>query len=55
MLRIFGDHEDRLSTVIQINLLANRRAGVLVGHAPPRGCAATLPHDLPIIPTNCCR
>jgi hypothetical protein len=46
MLRVFEDHEDRLSTVIQINLLANRRAGVLVGHAPPRGCAATLPQDL---------
>jgi len=46
MLRVFEDPDDRLDTVIQINCLANRQAGVLVGHAAPPGMTATLPQDL---------
>ncbi|MDX6484144.1 MAG: hypothetical protein QOE95_1915 [Gaiellaceae bacterium] len=46
MLRIFEDPDDRLGTVVQINCLADRQAGVLVGHAAPRGLSAALPQDL---------
>lgn len=46
MLRIFEDPDDRLDAVVQINCLANRQAGVIVGHAPPRGFDEALPQDL---------
>ena len=46
MLDLYEDHDDRLSTVVQINCLANRAAGVLVGHAPPPGSSELLPQDL---------
>lgn len=46
MLRVFEDPDDRLGTVVQINCLADRQAGVLVGHAAPRGLGAALPQDL---------
>ena len=46
MLRIYEDPDDRLGTVVQINCLANREAGVIVGHAPPSGLREALPQDL---------
>ncbi len=46
MLRVFEDPDDRVDSVVQINCLANRRAGVIVGHAPPRGVDEALPQDL---------
>ncbi|MEJ7786751.1 MAG: hypothetical protein WKF96_18265, partial [Solirubrobacteraceae bacterium] len=46
MLRIYEDPDDRLGTVVQINCLANREAGVIVGHAPPPGLREALPQDL---------
>ncbi|MEJ7785751.1 MAG: hypothetical protein WKF96_13175 [Solirubrobacteraceae bacterium] len=46
MLRLFEDADDRLGTVVQINCLANRQSGVIVGHAPPPGLRETLPQDL---------
>jgi hypothetical protein len=46
MLDLYEDHDDRLSTVVQINCLANRAAGVLVGHAPPSRSSELLPQDL---------
>lgn len=46
MLRVFEDPDDRLDAVVQINCLANRQAGVIVGHAPPGGFDEALPQDL---------
>ena len=46
MLQIFEDLQDRPDTVIRINALTDRNAGILVGHAAPAGCAETLPQDL---------
>jgi hypothetical protein len=46
MLCLYEDDDSRLSTVVQINCLADRTAGVLVGHAPPSRCSALLPQDL---------
>lgn len=46
MLRLFEDPDDRLDSVVQINGLANRQAGVIVAHAPPRGFDEALPQDL---------
>jgi hypothetical protein len=45
-IRLFEDPDDRLSTVVQINCLASRDRGVLVGHVPPGQHGAKLPQDL---------
>lgn len=45
-IRLFEDPDDRLSTVVQINCLASRDRGVLVGHVPPGQHRAQLPQDL---------
>jgi hypothetical protein len=46
-IQLFEDPDDRLSTVVQINCLANRDRGVLVGHVPPGQHRAQLPQDWP--------
>lgn len=53
MLRVFEDPDDRLDSVVQINCLANRHAGVIVGHAPPRGVPEALPQDLLVALGHC--
>jgi len=53
MLRVFEDPDDRLDSVVHINCLANRHAGVIVGHAAPRGVPKALPQDLLVALGHC--